>query len=252
MSDVTTAGAETPRPRSSPEDEPRRVVLDGVHNMRDLGGLRTADGRTVKHGVLFRSDQLKSATEADLARIAELGLRTVIDLRTPLERENHGFFTPDGVDHRHLELFHLRWELFPQAGPEAAPEFLPQRYIAMLETGAAAIRDALDLLAGQTPALVHCIAGKDRTGLVIAVTLALLGVPDEVIAADYGLTDHGQRRYREWAEKNRTTVFIGFPAPAQAMLDTLAGLRERFGSVEHYAKVIGFEDVEKLRDALLD
>lgn len=252
MSETTTAGAATPRPRSSPEDEPRRVALDGVHNMRDLGGLRTIDGRTVKHGVLYRSDQLKDATEADLGRIAALGLRTVVDLRTPAEIEAHGHFSADGVAHHHVELLHLPWYRFPQAGPDAAPAFLPQRYIAMLETGAGAIRDSLNLFTGKAPALVHCIAGKDRTGIVVAVTLALLGVPDADIADDYRLTGHGQRRFQEWAERNRTARVVGFPTPAQAMLDTLTGLRDRFGSVETYARVIGFEDVDGLRDALLD
>ena len=246
--DNAAAGADQPRPRAV--DEPRRVVLEAVHNMRDLGGLRTADGRTVRKGVLFRSDMLKRATEADLARIGELGLRTVIDLRTAAEVESLGRYDADGVDYRHLELRHVRWDLFPHR--EEPMPFLAQRYVAMLETGAEAIRDSLDLIATQSPTLVHCIAGKDRTGLVIALALALVGVPDEDIADDFALTAHGQRRFREWAVANASEVFVGLPTPEQAMLDTLAGLRERFESPETYARIIGFEDVDKLKDTLLE
>lgn len=249
--DNAEAGA-SPRPPAV--DEPRRIVLEAVHNMRDLGGLKTADGRTVRSGVLFRSDMLKHATGADLARIGELGLRTVIDLRRPDEIEQHGRFDAEGVDYRHLELRHLRWERFEQE-PDSVPEkveFLRQRYSGFLESGADAIRDSLDLIANQSPTLVHCIAGKDRTGIVIAVTLALLGVPESDIAADFALTEHSQARYRDWAEREGLPVFHGLSTPEEAMLETLGELRSRYVSVEAYARIIGFADTDKLKDALLD
>ncbi|MEV0644322.1 tyrosine-protein phosphatase [Phytomonospora sp. NPDC050363] len=248
---VTEAGA-NPRPRAV--DEPRRVILEAVHNMRDLGGLTTADGRVVREGVLFRSDMLKHATGTDLELIGELGLRTVIDLRRPDEIEEHGRFEAEGVDYRHLELRHLRWELFEQE-PETDEEkalFLRQRYTGFLESGADAIRDSLDLIANQSPTLVHCIAGKDRTGVVVAVTLALLGVSEADIAADFALTALGQRRYQEWAERAGLKSFVGLSTPEEAMLGTFEELRSRYGSVESYARIIGFADVDKLQDALLD
>jgi len=235
-------------------DEPRRIVLEAVHNMRDLGGIDTADGGTVRHGVLFRSDMLRHATGADLERIGELGLRTVVDLRRPDEIAEHGRFEAEGVDYRHLELRHLRWELFA-AEPETEAErvlFLRQRYSGFLESGADAIRDSLDLIATQSPTLVHCIAGKDRTGVVIALTLALLGVSDDDIAADFALTNLGQARYRAWAEQSSRPVFRGLATPEAAMLGTLEELRARYRSAEDYARIIGFADIDKLKDALLD
>lgn len=249
--DSAAAGTSASRPPAV--DEPRRIVLEAVHNMRDLGGLTTADGRTVRAGVLFRSDMLKHATGADLARIGELGLRTVIDLRTAEEIELHGRFEAEGVDYRNLELRHLRWDRFPvQPNGEAEKaEFLRQRYSGFLESGADAIRDSLDLIATQSPTLVHCIAGKDRTGVVIAVALALAGVPEADVAADFALTGHGQQRYRAWAERTGLPVFIGLSTPAEAMLGTFEELRARYRSVEDYARIIGFEDVDKLKDTLL-
>ncbi|GIG64834.1 tyrosine-protein phosphatase [Phytomonospora endophytica] len=249
--DNAEAGA-SPRPPAV--EEPRRVVLGAVHNMRDLGGLETADGRVVRSGVLFRSDMLKHATGSDLERIGALGLRTVIDLRRPDEIALHGHFEAEGVDYRHLELRHLRWELFEQepATHDERVLFLRQRYSGFLESGSDAIRESLDLITNQSPTLVHCIAGKDRTGIVVAVTLGLLGVAEADIAADFALTASGQQRYQAWAEREGLEVFRGLTTPEEAMLGTLQELRSRYGSFEGYARIIGFADVDKLKDALLD
>ena len=186
----------------------RHVPLEGASNFRDFGGYETADGRRVKWGRLFRSDRLSELTEADFARLAQLGIRHVYDLRRASE----------------VELSPTRW-------PGHAPRLVPapifedesggastfqrvaadegarhdaersraimcQMYLRMVtEAGPLAALGALFASLAepdQFPALFHCAGGKDRTGVVSALILLVLGVAREDVVADFMLT---QRYY---------------------------------------------------------
>ncbi|MCH7230731.1 tyrosine-protein phosphatase [Glycomyces sp. L485] len=227
-----------------------------VFNLRDIGGLDAADGKKVKTGRVFRSDNFGQATEADIDYIVnEMGVRHVIDLRRPAELEQTGRFPElDGIDFHHFELLHIAWEGWREFEIDSVVGFLRQRYSAMMEAGYKAIRDSLDVIALGEPVIFHCMAGKDRTGIVAAVLLSLLGVGDEDIAADYELSNVGLARWRAWRDANigKPAVERGLATPAEAMLETIEEMNARFGSLSDYARAIGFKDADRLRDLLLE
>lgn len=237
------------------------LPTEQVFNLRDVGGLDAADGKKVKTGMVFRSDNFGQATEADLDYLVnDLGVRHVIDLRRPNELEVTGRFPETaGVDFHHFELRHISWESVEREVYADSPEgeivrFLRQRYSAMMEAGYLAIRDSLEVIALGEPVIFHCMAGKDRTGIVAAVLLALLGVDEEDIAADYELSNIGLERWRAWRdthlgapERDR-----GLGTPAEAMRQTIEEMDDRFGSLERYAKAIGFRKADRLRELLLE
>jgi hypothetical protein len=133
------------------------------------------------------------------------------------------------------------------------------RYLDMTETSRAGLARALTVIAtsASAPVLVHCHVGRDRTGVLAALTLALLGVPDDRIADDYSLSAEGERRYNAWLAATRPEDPLPAPplvaTPREAMLRTLAGLRERHGGAEGWARAAGVPaDVPAaLRAALL-
>jgi protein tyrosine/serine phosphatase len=238
----------------------RHLPFELAWNFRDLGGYLTADGRTTKWRTVFRADGVHRLTVDDLA---PLGIKTVVDLRTPLELEERGRFTHDSVGYHHLPVLQSTWERdsVDISGP---PErFLANRYLEMLDSGREAIPRALRLLADpeEVPLVFHCAAGKDRTGVVAALTLSLLGVPDETIVHDYALSTNATEKLIAWLKieypdkiaeiESQPTAFMS--SPAEAMHLFLSDLREQHGSVEHYAGAVGVEGatIEALRANLL-
>ncbi|GAB3225981.1 tyrosine-protein phosphatase [Glycomyces halotolerans] len=237
------------------------LPTEQIFNLRDIGGLKGAGGKKVKTGQVFRSDNFGNATEADLDYIVnDLGVRHVIDLRRPNELEKTGRFPErDGVTFHHFEMLHIAWESVEMEIPSDAPEedvvrFLAHRYTGMMEAGYKSVRDSLEVIALGEPVIFHCMAGKDRTGIVAAVLLALLGVAPEDIAADYELSNIGLARWRAWRDANLGAPERdrGLGTPAEAMLKTIAEMNERFGSLTSYARSAGFRDADRLRELLLE
>ena len=233
----------------------RRIELEGAHNVRDLGGYRIADGRVIRHGRLFRADGLANLTTDDLDVIDALGIRTVIDLRSSTELEDRGRFPFERypVAFHHLPIIDATWmesdvPVFPDTA-DGAVDFLVWAYHDMLEAGADRFAHAISVLAlaETTPAVFHCAAGKDRTGILTALVLGGLGVDDEVIAADFGLTAIGMRRMRAWLEANSPESFalmsnrpaMMFSSDPAAMARLLSDLRETHGSIVDYLSSIG-------------
>ncbi len=217
--------------------DPSRVVeLEGCCNFRDLGGYPTADGQRTRWRRLFRADGLAQLSEADLEVLGELGVRNVIDLRTELEVESRGRFRPDGpgITYHHLPLT----DTLP--GAEQAPAwgdtgFVSRRYVSMLQDGGSSVATAVTLLAdpANLPAVFHCSVGKDRTGVLAAVVLGLLGVPEELIVDDYALSADAmvqviERLQREFPD---STEIVSHYAPVilsvepASMLGFLGGVR---------------------------
>lgn len=246
----------------------RHLTLQGVFNFRDVGGYRAAGGNTVAWRRLFRADGIHRLNGADLDRVASLGLRTVIDLRTPAELAERGRFPVELIPtaHHHLPVLEAVWDQDRlrelAADVEAAP-FLAARYEEMLDQGGPALARAFDLLADPAsyPAVFHCAAGKDRTGVLAALTLSLLGVAEEDIAGDYALSQLAMARMSEWivanvpgardAMVNQPAAFL--EAPVEAMHLFLAGLRQSYGSAERYVSSIGVQPnaIRALRSNLL-
>src|SRR6266851_4079465 len=225
----------------------RHVSFDACFNFRDLGGYETADGRRVRWSTLYRADTLHRLTSADAAVLRALGLRTVIDLRSGAEIDDHGRLRPGVAE--------ATWQHVPMldniklvARPASElPAILSERarpgegYLRIVETFATAVTDVVALLADRCtlPAVFHCTAGKDRTGIVAALVLDVLGVPDEEIAADYALTEEARDRSTAWIEANEpdyAAYLAQIPlerrmATPDKILDFLDGLREKFGTV---------------------
>jgi protein tyrosine/serine phosphatase len=178
------------------------LTLEGAVNARDLGGLPTVDGRTTRPGVLLRSDNLQDLTEKDIEVLREHGLRTVLDLRTSAEVEliGPGPLRATDVTHLHLDLIPHGFEareddedIVEKAIPdETAGEHAMDHYyfdyVAHAPNEiATALRTIADPRSGAV--LVHCAAGKDRTGVVCALALSLVGVKRQAVVDDYVRTD---------------------------------------------------------------
>lgn len=239
---------------------PRHIDHDLVFNLRDLGGYPSTDGRSTRWGRLYRGDGLHRLSAEDCT---SLGLTTVLDLRTQHEITERGRLEIDGIDWHHLPVLQTMWDPSWISEAETAERFLADRYLVMLEEGAEALGGALNIVASpeRLPAAFHCAAGKDRTGVLAALVLSLVGVDDDTIAADYGLSRLGVSKFVEWARvtypqavdtmADQPAAFL--QAPEDAMHLFLAGLRQRHGSVEAYARSVGAgpEVVEALRHNLL-
>ncbi|MFB7663576.1 tyrosine-protein phosphatase [Kitasatospora sp. NPDC056138] len=177
-------------------------MLSGVRNFRDVGGLPTADGRSVRHGRLFRSGHLARATPDDVSALVGLGLRLVIDLRgaAELDVDRADVAVPgasrltlaltdpaQGARFYHLlregDLAALRAELDGGGGEARMIAAYRDRVLGRTEEFGRMLHALTE--PGGLPALVHCAAGKDRSGWAVAVVLLALGVPEDVVMADY-------------------------------------------------------------------
>jgi protein-tyrosine phosphatase len=166
----------------------RLIALPGAFNLRDIGGYPAAGGRVTRWRTLLRSGSLYQAGPASAAELAGFGLSTVLDLRTFEETER----SPDpelGARRRQVGLLGEDLTVLPVS--------LDGLYRFVIEERGSYVAAAVRHLCapGALPALVHCSAGKDRTGLIIALVLAAIGVPDDVIAADYALSADALGRY---------------------------------------------------------
>jgi protein-tyrosine phosphatase len=250
-------------------DARRSVALDGVHNFRDLGGYPAAGG-TTRWGLVYRADGLGRLTSADVAALRARGLGAVIDLRTHNELSERGRYPVDQheVAFHHLPVIDQTWQAEDMPDVNNAHDFLIWAYRDMLGAGSPRIARAIALIADpeMTPVVFHCAAGKDRTGLVAAMLLAALGVPDEYIAADYGKTAEGMTRMRTaWAEaaaqqgaeevaRMQSSPAYYFECPPEVMSALLVELRDTHGSLIAFLGTLGITDaqVEALRTRLIE
>ncbi len=254
--DTLTAGTPHPEPT-------RALAFEGCVNFRDLGGYRTTDGLRTGWRRLFRADGLHRLTEADRDQLVGLGVATVIDLRTVDEARERGRFPVVDVPVRYVDL--PLFDVLPT--PEELPSWSEASYVAaryhqMVSEGGPALSGAFAALAagGSLPAVFHCSAGKDRTGVLSALVLAFLGVPDETIVADYTLSAPAMERLldRLKAEYPDSVEEVMHYAPSvlqvlpETMEEFLASLRSDYGSYAALAESLGVTDaVSVLRRTVL-
>lgn len=224
-----------------PSPQSRVLSFDATFNFRDVGGYAGLDGRMVRWRRLFRSDSLHRLGEADREVFAKLGVRTVIDLRRPMEVTRDGRVSEDhGLRYHHIHPEHAPWHDSPLDNGQSLGRWLADRYLDLARDGRAGLAAVLGVIADErsAPVVVHCVAGKDRTGVVCALALSLLGVADADIAEDYALSTESSQRFTQWlreADPDSVSMPVQFLAsPAEAMLLFLRDLRERYGSVERY------------------
>jgi protein-tyrosine phosphatase len=239
----------------------RVIALEGAVNFRDLGGYATVDGRQTRWRVLFRADGLSELSPTDFAVMRDLGIRTVVDLRSGYEVEQSRFdVAAHPADFHHFPFI----DQLPDVETwDRQPGLLGAQYKEMLDDAAPQIISALGVLAAPEaqPAVFHCTAGKDRTGLLSALVLSLLGVPEETVVADYALSGEAMERLRaklilKYPDGKDVIADIDevFSAEPDNMVELLRYLRERYGSVTEYAATVGVPDalVDRLRQTLLE
>jgi protein-tyrosine phosphatase len=239
----------------------RVIALEGAVNFRDLGGYPAAAGARTRWRTLFRADGLGELTESDLAVLRALGIRTVIDLRSGDELERGRF----DVEAHPVSFHHFPFiEQLPDAEEfERRPGLLGNQYLEIVESAGPQILGALEALArpGALPAVFHCTAGKDRTGVLSAVVLSLLGVDEPTVVSDYALSGQAMlrlraklvRKYPEGRDaiEGMGEVFSAEPAQMERLLDHV---RARWGSVDAYLADLGASPdlVGRLRASLLE
>ncbi|MEV4748372.1 tyrosine-protein phosphatase [Streptosporangium sp. NPDC049248] len=167
----------------------RHLDWDGCYNVRDLGGFRTGEGRVTRRGAVVRSDSPDRLTPAGWSALAAYGVRTVVDLRNDEERQAAAEARPIGVDVVHAPLDDLAdtefWEVWGQ-GLQGTPLYYRPFLDRFPERCAAAVAAVAHARPGGV--LIHCAVGRDRTGLITLLLLALAGVAHEEIASDYELS----------------------------------------------------------------
>ena len=247
------------------EFDPRRHLdIEGAHNVRDLGGYETRDGRQTKWGRFLRSDGLHEVTEAGLTRLLDMGLKTIVDLRrgSELEIAPSVFADSTQLAYHHLDM--IGEGPLEEAQPLSSEDNETGRiYCLWLDRRQEAVGQVLSTLAapGALPALFNCAAGKDRTGCTAALLLGLVGVDDDTIVADYTLSarflldsyNAGQLEPRgesPFTEEQYRHRFV----PARAMARVLQHLQDNYGGVEAYMRTVGLQDeqLQRLRSGLLD
>lgn len=239
----------------------RLIPLDGCLNFRDLGGYPTIDGRLVRWRQLFRSDALDLLSAADLVHLRDiLGIRDVIDLRSTAEVKADGrgqLATPE-IRLHHIPLYDGKTTT--RDVPPAAYT-LGDRYFLLAEFARDPIAHVITTVANVTsPMVYHCAAGKDRTGVMSAILLALLGVRDEIIVADYAATQDNIEAIidRLMATEGYQTMLGALPpdtlhAQPETMVAFLERVRREYGSMRAYARSAGVTDdvVQRLEARLL-
>jgi protein-tyrosine phosphatase len=240
---------------------PRHLGLAGTYNLRDTGGYHTLDGRITRWRTLLRSDSLHRVPPQARTALLAYGVRTVIDLRRSdeLRVAPNVFADASDVVYHHVSLL-------ADTPPDrkVAPRLLPDVYRLILDQRQEPLRQTLATLAapGGFPALVHCTAGKDRTGLIVALLLGLVGVSATTIVADYALSSqYLVGLYLE--EARQRAAYNGIPwewfqhqviCPPEFMQTTLQYLDEHHGGIPAYVRHIGLsqEQCEHLRRVLVE
>lgn len=244
----------------------RSLTWDGCDNVRDLGGLPTEDGGETRPGAVVRSDNVRNLSAAGWRSLVDHGVRTVVDLRFEQERESD----PPGDPPAHVRVVHspflAGWT--PEEGEELRARVEPlepasrvrETYFHQLVTSrenaarvVAAIANAPD-----GGVLVHCMGGKDRTGMLSALLLRLAGVSPEVIADDYYESEanlaHLTQRWIDSGEDEAERTRRAWLAPIsrEGMVGVIENLEERYGSVEEYLLGGGAtkDDLARLRARL--
>lgn len=244
---------------------PAWIDLDGLANMRDVGGLPTQDGGVIQPGRLLRSDNLQELTESDIETLLTgHGVTDIVDLRSHAELHMTGpgpAVSVETLTHHHHSLFAdadvavedtlvLPWH--DREEEERDDNLWTSHYLGYLAERPDSISEALHVVARSEGAtIVHCAAGKDRTGTVIAMALSVAGVSDEDITADYVATTERIERVVErlmrmpaYADNLRDRPLSDHVPDPETMPRLLKAIRDVAGSVEGWLTAVGWTDAD--------
>jgi protein-tyrosine phosphatase len=232
----------------------RRIPLDGAANFRDLGGYRTTDGHHVKWGTIYRSNSLAQVTAKDYDLLGHLGIRLVCDFRVDSERRT----SPtkwQGADPPEIAIESIDTIKYFGTNREAGYLTIYQR---IADDGAMQFADVLRrIIKGDLPTLVHCTSGKDRTGTFSAFLLTLLGVPRDVVQADYELSNKYllKDRVNGLSPSDLHALWIASGVDPAWLGMAFTALDSKYGSFDNYLhNTLGLSDADlaALRSRLLE
>ena len=241
------------QPENIREPEKRHLPLTGCLNLRELGGYATADGKSIRWRTLLRGDSLHKLSLTSQQAIIDYGIKTIIDLRTISEVNKKPYILSKSPEVGYFNLPLLEEDNFPQLW---AQKTLFEHNCLMLEERSPQIKEILAVIASQPTAFViHCAAGKDRTGIIIALLLAIANVPVATIANDYALSE----KYVSplYAKIQEQAIEEGFAhillSPPEAIIDTFNYLDKNYGGIHEYLQAIGIDklQIEHLQNILI-
>ena len=243
----------------------RHFLFEGCFNFRDIGGYLNQDGKRVKKGLYFRAGRQDRMSDKDLSLLSDLKISTQIDLRKPDEVLDQGKGPLEAMGTKYINI-----AVIPEGGSDQLSRLVGdtgisgKRYLGYLEFGPTSWLRLFGILANEDnlPVVLHCTAGKDRTGVSTAFLLSVLGVSREVIEADYLLTNLDTERqadfiestvgYPEGYDRERMMAVAG--VPETAMKDFLDGVESKWGTVVEYLEKIGAtqEQMDAIRANFLE
>ena len=254
--------------------------MDTIENFRDFGGYKSHNGARLKSGILFRSGCLDEASDDDLEKLASIGIKTICDLRTDQERNQK----PDRMPvNSSVKLIHIPISGSMQDEVENISRLSPwlsgkvrkanyaeiarRTYTEYVTDFKAEFAEALKLFtdSNNLPILIHCTAGKDRTGFSCALVQLTLGVPFEIVIQDYLLSnDHLEKLKAETSQRLRVPTMLGFPVDKFLPLiesrkeyieAAIAQINSDYQGIENYVRQglgLSDEDVLKLNRFLIE
>ena len=243
----------------------RHYPFEGCFNFRDIGGYRNQEGKTIKKGLYFRTGRQDRMTKKDLDQLSDLHISTQIDLRKPDEVLDQGRGPLESMGANYINI-----AVIPEGGSDQLSKLVGdtgisgKRYLGYLEFGPTSWLRLFGILANQEnlPVVLHCTAGKDRTGVSTAFLLSVLDVNRDVIEADYLLTNLDTERQADFIEStvgypdgyDRESMINAAGVPQDAMKDFLDGVECKWGSPVEYLKKIGVtaEQMEMVRNNFLE
>ena len=243
----------------------RHFAFEGCFNFRDIGGYPTKEGKKIKKGIYFRTGRQDRMSEKDLAELKNLKISTQIDLRKPEEILDQGKGPLENMGADYINI-----PIIPDGGSDQLSRLVGdtgisgKRYLGYLEFGPESWLKIFEILANKDslPVVLHCTAGKDRTGVSTAFLLSVLGVDRDLIEADYKLTNLDTERQAEFIENSggfpegvdREAMILAAGVPEDAMTVFLDGVESRWGSVLGYLEEIGItkNQMNVIRDNFLE
>ena len=243
----------------------RHYPFEGCFNFRDIGGYLNQEGKRIKKGIYFRAGRQDRMSDKDLSKLSDLKIATQIDLRRPDEVLEQGKGPLEAMGANYINI-----AVIPEGGSDKLSRLVGdtrisgKRYLGYLEFGPTTWLRLFGILANEDnlPVVLHCTAGKDRTGVSTAFLLSILGVSREVIEADYLLTNLDTERQADFIEStvgypegyDRETMISVAGVPKDAMKVFLDGLESKWGSAIEYLEKIGVtqEQMDAIRTNFLE
>jgi len=237
----------------------RHLPMEGGHNFRDLGGYITKDGRSVKWGKIFRSDELSTLTDADLKYLSSIPIISIVDFRSTEEIQKAPDKIPASVqvDYAYsITPGNLTAVTDLSSLMSMDMDSLMQNINILLISDTVSInryRDFFDLLQHENdvPLLFHCTAGKDRTGMGAALVLSALGVDEQTIMEDYLLSNtYLKEKYAGYIQEYPSLEPL-FTVRSSYLQAGLNEIKKKYGSIEKYLTEVLKVDIQKFRDMYL-